>query len=84
MGSSGPGRNPAVRFVLQTNGTFLKGMKDELLAAVGTILVSVDGTEEHTDSCRGSGPIPTLVPLTAAARGGRVGFCQCSSMQRTP
>eukprot|EP00667_Euglena_gracilis_P010802 EG_transcript_11002 len=62
------GINPAVRFVLQTNGTFLKGMKDELLAAVGTILVSVDGTEEHTDACRGSGTYRKVIAGVEAIR----------------
>ena len=47
--------NPDTKFILQTNGTCLKGMQDELLHAIGTILVSIDGVPQQTDACRGAG-----------------------------
>ncbi|MEA3558726.1 MAG: TIGR04084 family radical SAM/SPASM domain-containing protein [Candidatus Thermoplasmatota archaeon] len=48
-------RVPAKAFTLQTNGTLLQNIKDEYLHRLHSILVSLDGPEELTDSCRGKG-----------------------------
>ncbi len=43
------------RFVLQTNGVHLDEIEPRYLSKLGTILVSIDGTEAVTDSKRGKG-----------------------------
>lgn len=46
---------PARRFVLQTNGTLLRAIPDDVLARLDTILVSLDGRPETTDANRARG-----------------------------
>ena len=48
-------RFPLFRFQLQTNGTLLDALPDELLGRLSNILVSIDGGESITDSYRGRG-----------------------------
>ncbi|MFN7087177.1 MAG: radical SAM protein [Burkholderiales bacterium] len=48
-------RFPACRFNLQTNGTLLHRVPDEVLARLSNIMISVDGGEKTTDSYRGKG-----------------------------
>ncbi len=46
---------PAKAFTLQTNGTLLNELKDEYLHRLHSILISLDGGREVTDSSRGTG-----------------------------
>jgi putative peptide-modifying radical SAM enzyme len=48
-------RVPAKAFTLQTNGTLLHELKDDHLNRLHSILVSLDGDREVTDSRRGAG-----------------------------
>ncbi len=48
-------RVPAKAFTLQTNGTLLDGLKDPYLHRIHSILVSLDGGPDVTDSSRGKG-----------------------------
>lgn len=45
---------PAKTFMLQTNGQFLHKLPSEYMNRIHTILVSLDGTEEHTNERRGN------------------------------
>ncbi len=47
--------NIKAKYILQTNGLLLNKIKDEYLKRFHTILVSIDGVEEVTDSHRGKG-----------------------------
>lgn len=44
---------PAKEFMLQTNGIFLNKLDSKYLNKISTILVSIDGTLEHTNERRG-------------------------------
>ncbi len=46
---------PAKAFTLQTNATLLDKVDDRYLKRLHSILVSIDGGREVTDSCRGDG-----------------------------
>jgi len=46
---------PAKAFTLQTNATRLNQIEDKYLHRLHSILVSIDGGREVTDSCRGKG-----------------------------
>jgi len=46
---------PAKAYTLQTNGTRLSEIDDDHLHRLHSILVSIDGNREVTDSCRGEG-----------------------------
>jgi uncharacterized protein len=48
-------RYPHFRFQLQTNGTLLDKLPDEVLSRFSNILVSIDGGEKVTDGFRGRG-----------------------------
>ena len=48
-------RHPQYRYQLQTNGTLLNRLPDEVLTRLSNILVSIDGGEETTDGYRGQG-----------------------------
>ncbi|OIQ83331.1 hypothetical protein GALL_348690 [mine drainage metagenome] len=48
-------RFPLFRFQLQTNGTLLGKLPDEILGRLSNILVSIDGGERITDGYRGRG-----------------------------
>src|SRR4051812_25328186 len=48
-------RYPTFRFQLQTNGTLLHRLPDQLLSRLSNVLVSVDGGEKITDGFRGKG-----------------------------
>lgn len=48
-------RHPAWRYQLQTNGTLLHRLPEEVLAKLSNILVSVDGAAHTTDHYRGRG-----------------------------
>ena len=48
-------RFPLSRFQLQTNGTLLDNLPDEILGRLSNILISIDGGERITDSYRGRG-----------------------------
>ncbi len=48
-------RFPAFRFQLQTNGTLLDSLPDQILGKLSNILVSIDGGEKSTDGYRGRG-----------------------------
>lgn len=48
-------RYPHFRFQLQTNGTLLDDLPDNVLSRLSNILVSIDGGEKITDSFRGRG-----------------------------
>lgn len=48
-------RHPSFRFQLQTNGTLLDNLPDEVLGNLSNVLVSVDGGERVTDGYRGRG-----------------------------
>jgi radical SAM protein with 4Fe4S-binding SPASM domain len=48
-------RYPEYRYQLQTNGTLLNRLPDEILARLSNILVSIDGGEATTDGYRGKG-----------------------------
>jgi putative peptide-modifying radical SAM enzyme len=46
---------PARGFLVQTNGLLLDRLPRDVVNRIGTILVSIDGTREITDSSRGAG-----------------------------
>ncbi len=46
---------PNTRFMIQTNGLLLHRLPSEIVNRFETILISIDGNEETTDSGRGSG-----------------------------
>lgn len=46
---------PVRRFMMQTNGILLDRLPPDILNRFSTILVSLDGTRELTDACRGAG-----------------------------
>jgi radical SAM protein with 4Fe4S-binding SPASM domain len=48
-------RYPLFRFQLQTNGTLLDDLPDNMLSRLSNILVSIDGGEQTTDGYRGRG-----------------------------
>jgi radical SAM protein with 4Fe4S-binding SPASM domain len=48
-------RYPAFRYQLQTNGTLLDGLPEELLSRLSNVLLSIDGGETITDGFRGRG-----------------------------
>jgi radical SAM protein with 4Fe4S-binding SPASM domain len=48
-------RYPNFRFQLQSNGTLLDKLPDNVLAKLSNILVSIDGGEQTTDGYRGRG-----------------------------
>src|SRR4030065_1782285 len=48
-------RYPTFRFQLQTNGTLLDNLPDNVLANLSNILLSIDGGEAITDGFRGRG-----------------------------
>ncbi len=48
-------RHPLFRFQLQTNGTLLDDLPDNVLSRLSNILVSIDGGEQTTDGYRGRG-----------------------------
>lgn len=48
-------RFPLFRFQLQTNGTLLDNLPDEILGRLSNILISIDGGEQITDGYRGRG-----------------------------
>lgn len=48
-------RFPLSRFQLQTNGTLLDNLPDEILGRLSNILISIDGGERVTDGYRGRG-----------------------------
>lgn len=61
-------RYPTFRFQLQTNGTLLDGLPDNVLANLSNILLSIDGGEEITDGFRGRGVYRQVVKNTRAVR----------------
>lgn len=62
-------RHPTFRFQLQTNGTLLDDLPDQVLANLSNILVSIDGGEQITDGYRGKGVYRQVVKNTQAIRG---------------
>jgi sulfatase maturation enzyme AslB (radical SAM superfamily) len=46
---------PVQRFMMQTNGVLLDQLYPEIINRFSTILVSLDGREDHTDANRGAG-----------------------------
>ncbi len=48
-------RFPLFRFQLQTNGTLLDNLPQEILGRLSNVLISIDGGERITDSYRGRG-----------------------------
>ena len=48
-------RYPGFRYQLQTNGTLLNRLPDEIITRLSNILVSIDGGEQTTDGYRGKG-----------------------------
>jgi putative peptide-modifying radical SAM enzyme len=65
---------PAKRFLVQTNGLFLDRLPRDILNRIGTLLVSIDGPREITDSSRGGGTYDRVMAnLKQAAIGGYPG-----------
>ena len=56
------------RFLLQTNGTFLDRLEPAYLSKLSTVLVSIDGTREVTDSQRGKGVYDRAMKNSALIR----------------
>ncbi|HVP94257.1 MAG TPA: TIGR04084 family radical SAM/SPASM domain-containing protein [Methanoregulaceae archaeon] len=52
---------PLKRFMLQTNGTLLHKIEPDVIRKFETILISIDGPEDVTDSNRGSGTYRTVI-----------------------
>lgn len=52
---------PAKEFMLQTNGMFLHKLPSKYLNKLSTILISIDGTKEHTNERRGSGVYEKII-----------------------
>lgn len=48
-------RFPKFRYQLQTNGTLLDGLPDQILSRLSNVLVSIDGGKSITDGYRGRG-----------------------------
>jgi radical SAM protein with 4Fe4S-binding SPASM domain len=46
---------PFAKFQLQTNGTLLAKTDNDIICRMSNILVSLDGSEKHTDEARGAG-----------------------------
>ena len=61
-------RHPHFRFQLQTNGTLLDDLPDDVLARLSNILVSIDGGEAVTDGYRGRGIYRQVLKNVAAVR----------------
>lgn len=61
-------RYPTFRFQLQTNGTLLDRLPDDILARLSNILVSIDGGEGITDGYRGRGVYRQVIKHTSAIR----------------
>jgi radical SAM protein with 4Fe4S-binding SPASM domain len=61
-------RYPAFRFQLQTNGTLLDNLPDNVLSNLSNILISIDGGEEITDGFRGRGIYRQVVKNSLAVR----------------
>src|SRR4030065_584388 len=62
------GRYPTFRFQLQTNGTLLDNLPDNVLANLSNILLSIDGGEAITDGFRGRGVYRQVGKNTRAGR----------------
>lgn len=60
---------PRFRYQLQTNGTLLHRLPDELCAGLANVLVSVDGGRETTDGYRGRGVYNRVMRNLANVRG---------------
>lgn len=61
-------RYPTFRFQLQTNGTLLDNLPDNVLANLSNILISIDGGEKITDGFRGRGVYQQVVKNAQAVR----------------
>jgi len=61
-------RYPTFRFQLQTNGTLLDNLPDNVLANLSNILLSIDGGEAITDGFRGRGVYRQVVKNTQTVR----------------
>jgi len=61
-------RYPTFRFQLQTNGTLLDGLPDNVLSNLSNVLLSIDGGETITDGFRGRGVYRQVVKNTEAVR----------------
>lgn len=61
-------RYPTFRFQLQTNGTLLDNLPDNVLANLSNILISIDGGEKITDGFRGRGVYQQVVKNARAVR----------------
>lgn len=61
-------RHPNFRYQLQTNGTLLDDLPDEVLKNLSNILISVDGGEKVTDHYRGRGIYQQVLKNVAAIR----------------
>jgi len=65
---------PAKRFLVQTNGLLLDRLPRGVVDRLGTILVSIDGPRETTDTCRGEGTFDRVMAnLESIAAGGYPG-----------
>jgi uncharacterized protein len=62
-------RFPHARFNMQTNGTLLHRVSEELLRRLSNIMVSIDGGEAVTDGYRGKGVYRKVLDNVAAVRG---------------
>lgn len=62
-------RYPEYRYQLQTNGTLLNRLPEEMLARFSNILVSIDGGEATTDGYRGRGVFRKVTKNLARVRG---------------
>src|SRR3989339_782591 len=62
------GRYPTFRFQLQTNGTLLDSLPDNVLSNLSNILLSIDGGEAITDGFRGRGGYRQVGKNTRAVR----------------
>lgn len=61
-------RYPHFRYQLQTNGTLLHRLPDDVCAALANVLVSVDGGRDTTDGYRGRGVYNRVMRNLAAMR----------------
>lgn len=52
---------PLAKFQLQTNGTLIDRTDPKILARMSNVLVSLDGSEQHTDAARGKGVFAKVV-----------------------
>jgi uncharacterized protein len=59
---------PNYRFNLQTNGTLLHRLSDQMLSRLSNVLVSVDGGKVITDGFRGKGVYQRVLNKTAEIR----------------